>query len=133
MGSYLLLIILTIVSLAIILSNISNHQRLYLTETSIQVMSISGRTCIPLIEVRELLYKVQPNHRPEYLIKTVNNIYYLGSLTHCPDKHQNLAQIAQKTNLQWESIYKYFPEKPSDKFPITKNIISGIMSLIPFV
>lgn len=97
----------------IILNNLRLQRRLYLTDKSVQIVSLFKRDCIALSDIRSLLIKDYPNRSSEYLIQSVDNIYFLGKLKHCHGKQQKLALLSQKTGLKWISITKYIPQKPS--------------------
>lgn len=85
------------------------RRRLFITNQSFQIVSFFGRTCIPLAEIRELLYKVGARGHARYYIKTIDNIYDLGRVYN-QHKRKILRRLANCTNLVWENTAKYFPD-----------------------
>jgi len=103
-----ILILCVGLSLIAVINNLLKRTRLYITDRSLQIVKISGRTCIALSDIRELLYKIQSNGQTNYLVKTVKRFYSLGDLHYCTEKRQILKKLAELTGLRWENTCKYF-------------------------
>ncbi len=96
------------ISLVVIAVHRHSKVKLYLTQNSLQIVRLTGRQCIGLREIKELLYRNLPKGGIVYFIKTTQRIYPIGKLQSYGENRLVLKKLAKLIKKDWENTTKYF-------------------------